>query len=116
MKLAELLPDYLNYAILYKKSYTSDLSKVKNYILPRLGNAELHEINRRDIASYIHGLDGLKPSTRNRHLALLKAIFSWAVEYDYLEVSPAAGIKAFREPSSLRRAMEPKSSAFLFVS
>lgn len=116
MKLAELLPDYLNYAILYKKSYTSDLSKVKNYILPRLGNAELHEINRRDIASYIHGLDRLKPSTRNRHLALLKAIFSWAVEYDYLEVSPAAGIKAFREPSSLRRAMEPEEfSIFIRV-
>lgn len=107
MQLAELLPDYMKYALIHKKSYSSDLSKVKNYILPRLGNVELHEMSRRDIAAYIQSLDGLKASTRNRHLSLLKAVFTWAIEYGYLESSPAAGMKAFREPASLRRAMEP---------
>ena len=107
MKLAELLPDYLNYALTYKKSYSSDFSKVNKYILPRLGDIDIHEMKKRDIAAYLQNLDGLQNSTRNRHLALLKAILSWTVDQGYLDSSPAAGMKAFREPASLRRAMEP---------
>lgn len=114
MKLAELLPDYLNYALTYKKSYSSDFSKVNKYILPRLGDIDIHEMKKRDIAAYLQSLDGLQNSTKNRHLALLSAILTWGVEYGYLESSPAAGMKAFREPASLRRAMEPAEfSAFV---
>lgn len=104
----------MKFALIHKKSYSSDFSKVKKYIIPRLGDIDIHEMKKRDIAAYIQSLDGLKQSTWNRHLALLKAIFSWAVEFDYLEVSPAAGIKAFREPASLRRAMEPEEFS-LFI-
>jgi integrase len=114
VKLAELLPDYLNYALTYKKSYSSDFSKVNKYILPRLGDIDIHEMKKRDIAAYLQSLDGLQNSTKNRHLALLSAILTWGVEYGYLESSPAAGMKAFREPASLRRAMEPAEfSAFV---
>lgn len=112
--MAELLTDYMKYALTHKKSYFSDFSKINKYILPGLGGFDIYEMKKRDIAAYIQSLDGLKQSTRNRHLALLKAIFSWAVEYDYLEVSPAVGIKAFREPASLRRAMEPEEFS-LFI-
>lgn len=107
MRLSELLPDYMKYAYIYKKSYFSDFSKINKYILPRLGELDIHEMKKRDIAAYLQSLDGLKHSTKNRHLSLLKAVFTWAVEYGYLESSPAAGMKAFREPASLRRAMEP---------
>lgn len=107
MRLSEFLPDYMKYAYIYKKSYFPDFSKINKYILPRLGELDIHEMKKRDIAAYLQSLDGLKPSTKNRHLSLLKAVFTWAVEYGYLESSPAAGMKAFREPASLRRAMEP---------
>ncbi|NRF77015.1 tyrosine-type recombinase/integrase [Citrobacter braakii] len=116
MKLAELLPDYMKFALVHKKSYFSDFSKINKYILPRLGEFDIHEMNKRDIAAYLQSLDGLRSSTKNRHLALLKAVLTWGVEYGYLDSSPAAGMKAFREPASLRRAMEPSQfSAFMQV-
>ncbi|MBF4176470.1 tyrosine-type recombinase/integrase [Lelliottia nimipressuralis] len=116
MKLAELLPDYMKFALIHKKSYFSDFSKINKYILPRLGEFDIHEMNKRDIAAYLQSLDGLRSSTKNRHLALLKAVLTWGVEYGYLDSSPAAGMKAFREPASLRRAMEPSQfSAFMQV-
>lgn len=116
MKLAELLPDYMKFALIHKKSYFSDFSKINKYILPRLGEFDIHEMNKRDIAAYLQSLDGLRSSTKNRHLALLKAVLTWGVEYGYLDSSPAAGMKAFREAASLRRAMEPSQfSAFMQV-
>jgi len=116
VKLAELLPDYMKFALIHKKSYFSDFSKINKYILPRLGEFDIHEMNKRDIAAYLQSLDGLRSSTKNRHLALLKAVLTWGVEYGYLDSSPAAGMKAFREPASLRRAMEPSQfSAFMQV-
>ncbi|CAH6363025.1 Tyrosine recombinase XerC, partial [Enterobacter cloacae] len=116
VKLAELLPDYMKFALTHKKSYFSDFSKINKYILPRLGEFDIHEMNKRDIAAYLQSLDGLRSSTKNRHLALLKAVLTWGVEYGYLDSSPAAGMKAFREPASLRRAMEPPQfSAFMQV-
>lgn len=107
MKLAELLPNYLNYALTYKKSYSSDFSKVNKYIFPGLGDIDIHEMKKRDITAYLQSLDGLQNSTRNRHLALLKAILSWTVDQGHLDSSPAIGMKSFRERVSLRRAMEP---------
>jgi integrase len=107
VKLAELLPDYMKFALIHKKSYFSDFSKINKYILPRLGEFDIHEMNKRDIAAYLQSLDGLRSSTKNRHLALLKAVLTWSVEYGYLDNSPAAGMKAFREPASLRKAMQP---------
>lgn len=116
MTLAELFLRYLEYSRIHKKSFASDQSKIKNYLLPRLGHIKLNMINRRDIADYINGLDGLKLSTRNRHIALLKAIFTWAKEFDYISTSPVAGFKTFKEPASLRRAMEPDEfTAFMQV-
>ncbi|AJJ63721.1 tyrosine-type recombinase/integrase [Yersinia enterocolitica] len=107
MTLAEFVIIYLEYSKVYKKSYRTDCSKISKYIIPVLGGLRLSEISRKHIQDYINGLVNLKFSTRNRHLALLKAIFSYAVDYGYRDVSPAAGMKAFREPASMRRAMEP---------
>ncbi|MGR6721334.1 tyrosine-type recombinase/integrase [Yersinia intermedia] len=108
MTLGELLLIYLEkHSRIYKKSYASDQSKVNCYLLPRLGHIDLNIISRRDIADYIQGLDGLKLSTINRHIFLLKAVFTWAVDWNYISSSPVAGFKTFKEPASLRRAMEP---------
>ncbi|MCV5857145.1 hypothetical protein OFN53_41640, partial [Escherichia coli] len=52
-----------------------------------------------------HDLD-LKPATRNRHLALIKAVFTWAIRMGYTSCSPARYIKALPEVTSDRRAMD----------
>lgn len=107
MCLTELCHLYLEYSKVYKKSYRTDCSKISRYIIPLLGEIKLAEVNRNDIRRYICELVNLKSSTKNRHLALIKAIMTFAVEYGYINTSPAAGIKSFNEPGSLRRAMEP---------
>lgn len=58
-----------------------------------------------DILSYLHNLD-LKPATRNRHLALIKAVFTVAIRMGYISRSPALYIKALPEVTSDRRAMD----------
>ncbi|MBA7950615.1 site-specific integrase [Citrobacter freundii] len=109
MTLAELCHIYLeSYSRVYKKSSRSDSSKISNYIVPLLGDTEISDITRLQIQSYLNGLTHLKNSTKNRHLNLIKAICSFAVEYFYMDKSPVAGMRAYKEPASLRRALEPE--------
>ena len=111
MTLAELCYLYLEHTKGYKKSRQTDYSKISNYIVPQLGETNLSDISRLQIQRYINDLVNLKASTKNRHLALWKAMFSFAVEYGYIERSPVAGMRAYKEPASLRRAMEPEEFA-----
>lgn len=45
----------------------------------------------------------VSPSTINRELACLKTLFNKAVEWEKLDVNPAAKIKKFREPNAMER-------------
>ena len=88
-----------------KRSANTDLSKIRKYLRPLLGDKKLAGMTEADILSYLHNLD-LKPSTRNRHLALIKAVFTWAIRMGYTSRSPALYIKALPEVTSDRRAMD----------
>ncbi|HIB9825168.1 TPA: tyrosine-type recombinase/integrase [Escherichia coli] len=88
-----------------KRSARTDLSKIHKYLLPRLGDKKIADMTEADIVAYLHDLD-LKPATRNRHLALIKAVFTWAIRMGYISRSPALYIKALPEVTSDRRAMD----------
>ncbi|QGL23908.1 tyrosine-type recombinase/integrase [Escherichia coli] len=88
-----------------KRSARTDLSKIHKYLLPRLGDKKIADMTEADIVAYLHDLD-LKPATRNRHLALIKAVFTWAIRMGYTSCSPARYIKALPEVTSDRRAMD----------
>lgn len=88
-----------------KRSANTDLSKIRKYLRPLLGAKKLAGMTEADILSYLHNLD-LKPATRNRHLALIKAVFTWAIRMGYISRSPALYIKALPEVTSDRRAMD----------
>lgn len=64
-----------------KRSARTDLSKIHKYLLPRLGDKKIADMTEADIVAYLHDLD-LKPATRNRHLALIKAVFTWLSAWD----------------------------------
>ncbi|EEJ5470567.1 tyrosine-type recombinase/integrase [Salmonella enterica subsp. diarizonae serovar 60:k:z] len=113
MTLAELCHIYLQYTRGYKKSSHTDSSKISNYIVPQLGNTEIEYITRLQIQSYLNGLTNLKNSTKNRHLNLVKAIFSFAVEHCYMDKSPVAGMRTYKEPASLRKTLEPEEFSSL---
>lgn len=113
MTLAELCHIYLQYTRGYKKSSHTDSSKIANYIVPQLGDTEIEDITRLQIQSYINGLTHLKSSTLNRHINLLKAIFSFGCEYGYIDKSPVAGMRTYKEPASFRKTLEPEEFSSL---
>ena len=61
------------------------------------GDKRLDEIKRYDVSSFHMACrnDGLSPATSDRYLALLRNILNKAVEFDYIDKSPARGVKAF---------------------
>lgn len=87
-----------------KRSAHTDLSKIKKYLGPQLGNIRLSAMQESDIAHYLAGLP-VRPSTRNRHLALLKAVFSYARRMRYITASPAEFLRMQPEATSQRKAM-----------
>lgn len=89
-----------------KKSYKSDLSRIKN-ILGFFKNCLLYEIKTKDIDDFIqYRLNCtsarkklVSKTTINREIELLKAMFNKAIEWEYLEKNPVNKIKKFREES-----------------
>jgi integrase len=67
-------------------------------VIPVWGDRPIDTIRRRDVISLIDGMaDRGAPVAANRALARLRKIFSWAVEREIIETSPAVGIKMLRE-------------------
>lgn len=75
---------YLPHVKSYKKSWDSDLSYLKNQILPVLGKKYLDEVTKKDIIDFHHGLrnKGYKPGTCNRSLVLLRYAFNLAIRWE----------------------------------
>jgi len=88
-----------------KASSNADLSKYNLHLALVFATKQIGSITSAHIEKY-HALkkEELTPATANRHLALLKAIFTYAVnKLEVLTKSPASGIKAFPEPQKLRK-------------
>lgn len=92
-----------DYAITEKKSWQTDeyrLRKMEEFFK----DTELREITppmiRKFRASRLK--DGIAETTTNREMALLKKMFSLAIDEDYLEHNPAKKIKMYSELDSIR--------------
>lgn len=103
-----VLEDYLPIARDTKKSVKDDESKFKCHLLPKFGARRLCDITVRDIQLHHASIrSSHSAATANRHLALLKAVFRKAIEWDRLTVSPAASTRLFRENSQSQRFLSP---------
>ncbi|MFT6906005.1 MAG: integrase, partial [Oleiphilaceae bacterium] len=88
-----------------KSSWTTDDSKFRLYLLPSFGSKQLSAISSSSIENYHAQIKKeLSPASANRHLALLKAILTFAVKtLKVLKESPAKGIANFPEPQVKRK-------------
>lgn len=106
ISLNDFIEEYKKKISIWKKSYRSDLSRIKN-ISGYFKNPLLYEINAKDIDDYIqYRLSYIsvrkKPITKttiNREIELLKAMMNKAIEWEYLEKNPVNKIRKFREES-----------------
>lgn len=109
------LNDYMEWAKGAKRSWVSDLSKLRNHLIPRFGDRRLCDITMRDIQLY-HAQ--VKQShcagTANRHLSVISKLFKCAIQWEIVERNPCFGVKKFQENNARQRFLSPDEIRRLF--
>lgn len=90
--------EYLDHVKKTKRTWKKDQALLTLRILPKLGQCRLDTITTRQIEN-IHNevRQDRAPATANRHLALMKHMFSLAVKWGYVSDNPARPLKMFKE-------------------
>ena len=96
-----VINDYLPFSFKTKRSAKADESKVRIHMLEYFKGKRLDDISVREVQEYHIAISKkLSPSSGNRHLMLLSAIYatgrSWLVVPE--TCNPTAGVKQFKEP------------------
>ncbi|NIN91918.1 MAG: hypothetical protein GTN76_14540, partial [Candidatus Aenigmarchaeota archaeon] len=85
-----------DHARLNKRSYSDDVCRAKRLSVA-FGDKALSEINPQDIERFKAKLSQeVSQTTVNRHIELLKTIYSKAIQWAKSEVNPAKDVKLFR--------------------
>ena len=78
-----------------KRTYETATGMLNRHVLPRWGSRPLAEITRRDVIALLDDVvDGGSPVSANRVLAVVRRMFTWAIERDIVEASPCVGVRA----------------------
>ena len=78
----------------HKRTWREDERVLSADVYPRIGKIKAVAVKRRDLLDILEAkTDAGKLTSANRLLAVIRKLFNWAVEQDYLQVSPVAGIK-----------------------
>jgi site-specific recombinase XerD len=90
-----------------KKSVGTDVSLLKNHLVPAFGAMRLTDIKPLDVQAFVNGLSakGMAPASRNRILMLLKFMFNCAIKWEVLEpnTNPCKGISDMLENNQKER-------------
>lgn len=92
-----------------KRSWKADYSKFNKHMWPCFGGMAINQIATSHIINYLQGLKkkGLADATYNRHLALLSAVFKYAIAMGVIAISPCKGIRALKENNRVERFLQP---------
>ena len=89
--------EYLRYSKENKSqtTYRRDLTIINTHLIPYFKGKLLNEITERDIESYRTKRleEGVKPSTTNREIDTIKAMFNKATRWGYIRSNPAKGVR-----------------------
>ncbi len=98
-KMADLASDYLDQHAKMKKrekSIYEDNRMLNHIILPKLGKLRISAVSKRDVRS-LHNSLRKTPYQANRVLALLSAMFTFAMDGEMRPDNPAKGVERFQE-------------------
>jgi integrase len=98
---AKMYQDDYSYNNKSTNSYVNENYLLQNHILPIFGKKKLHQIKKREIEKFHNSFPELKV-THNRILSLISHIFTKAIEWDYIEINPAQGIRKKKEEKRTR--------------
>lgn len=110
---------YLPYVKSYKRSWETDVSLLKNHLLPRFSKKYLDEITRDDIVK-MHSsrmTEGAKPGSANRLLIMMRYIFNLALRWDVpnLSSNPTKGVPLFEENNKQERYLSNEEAQRLYA-
>ena len=109
---------YLPYVKSYKRSWVTDVSLLKNHILPRFGRRYMDEITRQDIVK-MHAerkASGAAPGSANRLLIMMRYIFNLALKWEVpgVSVNPCKGIPLMEENNKMERYLSVEEAERLY--
>jgi integrase len=98
---------YLPYVKSYKRSWDTDVSLLKNHLLPRFSAKYMDEITRQDIVK-MHSdrkASGAAAGSANRLLIMMRYIFNLAVRWEVpsIKVNPTKGVPLMEENNKKER-------------
>ena len=110
---------YVPFIKTYKRSWKSDISYLKNHLLPDLGEKSLHQINKTDVLAMHRKMNenGYAPGTANRCLILLRYIFNLAIKWEVPGVvtNPARAVDLFENRDARETYLTQDQVRRLFV-
>jgi integrase len=98
--------EFMPYAKANKRSWKTDLGKLKNDLIPLWGKLPLSAISTRDVQGlYSRVRTENSPTYANRYLALIGRMFTLAIQWGHLPdgKNPTRGIKKYRENGARER-------------
>jgi integrase len=105
---AQFIKDqYLPHVRSYKKSWETDVSLLKNHLLPRFGNRYMDEISRQDIVM-MHAdrrASGAAPGSANRLLIMMRYCFNLALRWELpgIKGNPTKNVPLMAEDNKKER-------------
>ena len=98
---------YMPYIKSYKRSWDTDVSLLKNHLLPRFGKRYMDEITRQDIVK-MHAdrkASGAAPGSANRLLIMMRYIFNLTLKWEVpgIKANPCKGIPLMEENNKMER-------------
>jgi integrase len=115
VKFSHLMDQYLeNYAKINNRAWKRDRDCLKN-MEAFFGDCYLKEITPFQIEKYkAHRLhQGVKPSTVNRELSVLKRAFNLAIDWHLAEENPVRRVKFFQQPDPKERVLSGEEEEIL---
>ena len=109
---------YLPFIRTYKKSWGTDLSLLKNHLLPRFGTRYLDEISRIDIVG-MHAArraSGAAPGSANRLLILMRYCYNLAIRWEVpgIKANPCAGVPLLEVNNKKERYLSQEEAKRLY--
>jgi integrase len=109
---------YMPYVKSYKRSWDTDVSLLKNHLLPRFGKRYLDEITRQDIQK-MHAerkASGAAPGSANRLLIMMRFIFNLALKWELpgIKANPCKGVPLMEENNQMERYLSVEEAQRLY--
>ncbi len=116
---AQFIADqYMPFIRSYKRSWDTDVSLLKNHLLPRFGKKYLDEITRQDIVK-MHAdrkASGAAAGSANRLLIMMRYIYNLTLRWEVpgIKSNPCKGIPLLEENNKLERYLSVEEAQRLY--